>query len=108
MELLYYKKGLDSCGTAPLIPLPIGIYELGTHDELTIEPNPFSDFTQLSFAEEQINSQLFLFNLTGSIVKSFRFNGSSLILEKEKLSEGTYFVRIINRDKVYSSRLIIQ
>ncbi len=107
-RLIYYKKGMDSCGIAPIIPIPLSVDELKFTNSFTIFPNPFSFETHLTFFKEQNNSVITLTNILGEEVKKIIFNGKQLTLEKGELKRGMYFVHIGDRRNIYSTKLIIQ
>jgi hypothetical protein len=107
-ELLYYKKGMDSCGTAPIIPIPLSVAELKFANSFKIFPNPFSFETHLTFFEEQRNSVIIVTNILGEEVKKIIFNGTLLTLEKGELKNGVYFVHVGDIRNIYSAKLIIQ
>lgn len=106
--LLYYKKGNDSCGVAPLIPLPIGIDEIATDNSIQISPNPFSSQTLIKFVEQQNNSLISIRNLWGTEVKQITFTGDNFIFDRDDLPAGCYFVNVISKNKVYSGKIVIQ
>jgi hypothetical protein len=103
--LLYYKKGSDSCGTAPLMSY---VNELKNKPSFKIFPNPLSTETNISFFEEQINSVITVTNIIGEEVLKLNFSGRVLTLEKIILKSGIYFVGVNDRKGFYSSKLIVQ
>jgi hypothetical protein len=103
--LLYYNKGTDSCGTAPIMSY---INELKNSSSFKIFPNPFSTETSISFFEEQINSAITVTNIIGEEILKLNFSGRQLTLEKGPMKAGMYFVRVNNRKNVYSSKLIVR
>ena len=107
-ELLYYKKGMDSCGIAPIIPIPLSVDELRLASTFKIFPNPFSFETRLTFFEEQKNTVIIVTNILGEEVKKITFTGRQLTLEKGELKNGMYFVHAGNRRNVFLAKLIIQ
>jgi len=106
--LLFYKKGADSCGTAPIIPLPTGMNELKFSNSFKISPNPFSIETQFSFSEIQTNSVITITNILGEEMVKLNFSGQQLTLERGKLKSGIYFVQLNNKKNIYSAKLIVQ
>ncbi|HET7819262.1 MAG TPA: T9SS type A sorting domain-containing protein [Bacteroidia bacterium] len=106
--LLFYKKGSDSCGIAPIIPLPTGINELKFSNSFKISPNPFSIETQFSFSEIQTNSVITITNILGEEMVKLNFSGQQLTLERGKLKSGIYFVQLNNKKNIYSAKLIVQ
>ncbi len=77
--------------------------------ELSIYPNPFSCETVISFNKAQNNSTITIVNSLGEIIKSVQFNGTDYILERKDMTDGIYFVQIIDDNKVVSTaKLIVQ
>jgi len=106
--LLYYKKGTDSCGTAPIIPLPTNVNESKFATSFKISPNPFSSKTVLTFFDEQKNSVITITNFLGEEVRKINFSGRQLTLEKESLKNGMYFVQVDDRKNIFTLKLIVQ
>ena len=107
MQLLYYKKGLDSCGLAPIIPLPTSINEPEFISSFTVYPNPFSTQTNLVFFETQNNSLITITNILGEVVFEMSFIGNELTLDKGELKDGIYFLHVNDRKKIETTKLII-
>jgi len=107
-QLLFYKKGIDSCGLRPFIPLPSAINETDAENSISIFPNPFSTQTQLNFPVEQINSVITITDTMGKKIKSFSFSGRTLTLHRDNLSSGIYYVSVLNDKGTFSKKIIIQ
>ncbi|HET6990571.1 MAG TPA: T9SS type A sorting domain-containing protein [Bacteroidia bacterium] len=67
-------------------------------------PNPASSDCTITFTEQQFNSEAVLFDATGRVVRRIRFNGNSLVIEKDDLEAGVYLLNILNKDGVISSK----
>ncbi len=76
-----------------------GINELSGNGGLKIYPNPFTSFSTFYFVNEITNGQLLLFNSSGMEVKNFTFSGNKVIIDRNGLSSGMYFYRIILKDE---------
>ena len=107
-HLIFYKKGVDSCGYRPIIPLPSGIQELNVSNSFNIIPNPFSSETHLTFSQEQNNSIITITNILGEVVRNISFSGKELTLARGELKKGMYFVHVEGRKSLYSAKLMIQ
>lgn len=103
--LLYFKKGADSCGTAPVMT---DIHELKLKSTFILFPNPSTDEMHLDFFEEQRSSLITVTNVFGEEVKQFNFSGRRFTLEKGELKTGVYLIRVDDRNNIYSSKLIVQ
>ncbi len=77
----------------------VGENKIANNNNCTIAPNPFSDFTLVTFNEEQNNTQIRLIDIIGNQVKSFVFTGKQLFIKKDNLMPGLYFVQYIDKNK---------
>ena len=60
----------------------------------TIAPNPFTDFTILSFNQPQKNVRVELIDIQGKVQKVYWLNGSKLRIERDGLPAGMYLLRV--------------
>jgi hypothetical protein len=104
--LIYYKKGTDSCGHAPVIPTHLD--ELKFTNSFKIFPNPSSTDFHLTFFVEQNNSKITIRNILGEAVKEINFSRQQLTFERDQLKRGMYFVQVTAKNSMYVSKLIIQ
>lgn len=107
-SLLFYKKGIDSCGLRPIIPLPASAEEYGVEEPFVIFPNPVADKAGIKFNREQNNSLFIMTNCFGAEMQRFIFSGSELSVNCEGLAEGIYFVSVISRYKKYEAKLAVK
>ncbi len=70
------------------------VQELNTDAGFSIYPNPFSTQTTITFNEEQKNTTIKIIDVMGRQIKSIDFKGRTLILEKEEMKPGIYFIQI--------------
>ncbi len=103
--LVFYKKGTDSCGTAPLMS---NLNEVSLTSSFNLYPNPFKTETNLTFVKEQINSEITLTNILGEEVRKFNFSGKQLTIERGNLNKGLYFIKVSDRTNIYTARIIVQ
>jgi len=73
----------------------------------TIYPNPFTSQTTIDFQEEQVHASVKIIDLLGKEVKEIDFTGKQLIIEREDLQAGVYFVHIMSKNKHLVSRKIV-
>ena len=61
-------------------------------------PNPFSEYTTLTFGKPlHKSSTLKIFNTSGQIATEYQnIQGNELTIEKEKLESGIYFFQLIS------------
>ena len=86
----------------------IGIYEISLNN-FQLFPNPFSEITTLQFDETSANATLDILDLSGKLLRSENISGKKqVVIERNQLSSGTYFLRITEKDKSPSfAKLII-
>ena len=76
---------------------------------MNIYPNPFTSQTTISFSEEQQNVSINVVDVVGKKIKALTFTGNELILEREEMKPGIYFVHIIDRqNKETIQKMMIQ
>lgn len=78
-----------------------------SRDKINIYPNPFSNETIIEM-EEPGGYQIKLLDASGKLVRQEILDGKKLVLKKENLLEGIYFMTIQNDKVAYRSKLIIQ
>lgn len=86
----------------------VGIIEENTASEITISPNPFTFQTSITFSEEQNNCTLKILDVRGKEVKTINFTGKQVIIGKEEMEAGIYFLNIKTKHSTISKKLIIQ
>lgn len=80
-----------------------------SNSKVSIYPNPFTQSTTINFEEEQKNITIKIMNLSGNEFKSVNFTGKQLVIDKEEMKAGIYFVQTIDeKKKVTNNKLVIQ
>ncbi len=91
-------NGCNQCIQDTIIETPSGFSDLDIHSLLNVYPNPYSAFTVLSLKNEIIKSGVIIINsVDGKTVLSKKISDSPLILLKEDLKAGIYFIRLYKR-----------
>jgi hypothetical protein len=91
------------------VPLALKIEEIDHADLLVnVYPNPFTDETTVSFSTEQPKRKGILYTILGKEVQTYDSSTKQLVIQKEGLKNGIYFLKIINGNNVVTKRLIIQ
>jgi hypothetical protein len=73
-----------------------------------IYPNPFNDFTNILFEDKGINEiSLILYDVFGKNVKELHNLTSPIILQKDNISEGIYFMKIQIGNQFFVHKLLI-
>jgi hypothetical protein len=87
------------------------ILEANPKELIKIEPNPFSDYTYVTINKNisAYNNKLYLINLSGQIIKEIDLNNNSILLSREDLKSGLYFIKLItNKRNIIHTKLIIK
>jgi hypothetical protein len=88
---------------------PLGINNEFATKELNIYPNPFSDETTISFNREQNNTTIKIIDILGNEIKTQTFSGKQLIIEKDEMMHGIYFIQITdNENRRMAKKIIVQ
>ncbi len=87
----------------------VGLDETKTENIVTVAPNPFSTSTNLLFAQEQHNTNVIITDVMGKEIKKLQVDGSQLILDRNDLKSGIYFLHITNEIKpTVNMKIVIQ
>ena len=108
IDLIFYKKGVIECGDSPYLT---GIDKYAENTSIvSISPNPFTNWTILKFKEQQQNTKVSIINVLGNELKTFLVNGKDLLIEKGELSNGIYFLKFFNSNKIeaFITKIIIE
>ncbi|MGB3074571.1 MAG: T9SS type A sorting domain-containing protein [Chitinophagales bacterium] len=89
------------------LPVQVGIEELFAQ-QVKVYPSPFSDFATVEFPVFG-NYTLLLADVWGNNVRSVNVEGDRVILHREQLSAGIYFLSIINgAGVIVRKKLVVQ
>jgi hypothetical protein len=75
--------------------------------QINIYPNPFSSQSTIIFSQLQVNTAVKLFDIKGNQIKNINLSGNKLIIEKEELVNGLYFIKIIDKNNAVLNKKII-
>lgn len=93
--------------TIVITPAITGVKERSMENKLTVYPNPFNSFTTLSFEKELNNATVKIVDVLGKEVRLINVSGKQLIVEKNELNAGIYFVKVIAEQKIVAQQKII-
>lgn len=91
-------KNPNSCGSSIKssdyvysneIDSPSGMYNTD-QEHIQAYPNPFSDYTLIAFPSELKDIPFVVCDITGKVVREFRFSGNTMRFEKHGLTPGFY------------------
>jgi hypothetical protein len=79
----------------------------GEENHIQVYPNPAQDSWHLSLKKAG-TTQVEVYNLTGQLILSASFNGSTYTIDASRFAKGMYVVKLIDGQSVYQTRLIKQ
>lgn len=63
---------------------------------INIYPNPFKSETTITFNDEQKDIEVKITDVLGKTLKTIKFRGKKLLIEKGEINKGIYFIQITN------------
>lgn len=84
-----------------------GLFDLNQEEAFTIAPNPFSSQTTISFINEQIKDRIRIFDVHGKVIKEIYFKGKQLIISRDEMKDGIYFVEATDKNNYITVKKII-
>jgi uncharacterized repeat protein (TIGR01451 family) len=76
--------------------------------KLGIYPNPFNSSTTVMFNKKVSNAKLIIFDMLGQKLKSIdHISGDKIIINRENISNGIYFIRLMQDNKIISSGKLV-
>ncbi len=97
-----------------LSPLTIGIDEKNVESMISVSPNPFSEYTQLTIDQQLFNRYssltVSLKDIAGRMVrKNFIITSPATKISRAELSAGTYFYEVSNSEKLLAKgKMVIE
>ncbi len=74
-----------------------------------VSPNPFSASPVITFSNEQKNTVITITDLIGNEIRTIHFSGQKLVIDKSELSEGIYFLKVIDeKNNVVNKKIVVQ
>ncbi|GIV27013.1 MAG: hypothetical protein KatS3mg027_0827 [Bacteroidia bacterium] len=106
--MTYYKKGNIECGEPDTASF-VSVDEYSFTSSINISPNPFNKQTTIISALPLNNATIYIENNLGQIVRIFHnINGSEIIISRENLSDGIYYLKIVDKNGfIISAKKII-
>lgn len=74
---------------------------------INVFPNPFNTQTTIDLNAGYKNATLKIIDVLGKELKSINFNGKQIVLQREELNNGIYFIQIISENKIIATNKII-
>jgi hypothetical protein len=82
-------------GTSTINSTSVSVNESSSLD-VTVAPNPFTEQATISFGRYMNSADIQITDVSGKVVKNFVFSGNQLVIEREGLDAGMYFVKILS------------
>jgi hypothetical protein len=90
-------------------PFATNITENTNNTSVSIYPNPFTSETTISFTEEQKDCTIRIMDVLGKEIRTNKFSGKRLIIRKEEMLKGIYFVEITAENgSVLNKKIVVQ
>lgn len=106
-DINVYNFGIAN-GVNPTECSTLSTNEIQIPNFITYSPNPFNDELTIATTKNLSNSSLKVYNLIGQLVKKVEnIYGNKVILQRENLVSGIYFVQLFENDKMISTQKII-
>jgi hypothetical protein len=103
---LLFNTNIDS---VTINPFATNIAENTNSRSVSIHPNPFTSETTISFSEEQKNCTVRIIDVLGKELKKINFTGKKLMIAKEEMLKGIYFVEITEENgNVVNKKIVLQ
>lgn len=110
-----YDGGTGTCsgffgGCGTIFKYGLGTTTIDENNEpigFNIYPNPFTSQTTITFTQEQKNTVIKIIDVLGKEIKNLIFTGKLLLIDKEDIKDGIYFVQIIDENNNVANRKII-
>jgi len=88
------------------ISTTVGINETSIHLEMSVYPNPTTDYLTLK-VEDNSNLSYQLYDLQGKVIENKKVNANSTIITMEALPKATYFLTVTdNKNTVKTFKVI--
>jgi hypothetical protein len=76
--------------------------------EVTVFPNPATDFIRVSIAADNVDANINIYNVAGKLVKTLSTNSQLTNISVSELPKGLYFVNIQNDKTNLVNKIIVQ
>lgn len=97
-----------SQSSIPLCNLTVNVNkDFNTQDTFLQFPNPFSNQTTILFTMEQNETLIKIVDMFGKEIKTINFSGKQLVIQKDELSSGIYFLIVANKFRTSTTRKMI-
>ena len=89
-------------------PLQTSTAHPATENLLDIFPNPVIDEVNIKIPEELSASSLFLYTITGEVIRKWSNPGNEIKLSLDGLPEGMYFIGAVSHNRIIGINRIIK
>ncbi|NNF01353.1 MAG: T9SS type A sorting domain-containing protein [Bacteroidia bacterium] len=89
----------------------VGIDEHDIQSSISVVPNPYSDFTNITVSGNVVSDHLSVYNLIGKEVKNYQPSSKNqFLVDREGMAPGIYIFRVIGRsgEVIGSGKLIVE
>lgn len=90
-----------------VIPCREGQFPVNTIADVTIYPNPVSDYLIVNLPDYAITPEFEMFDQIGHLVHiNYKSNGNNFIIDTRELAKGIYFLRMISDGEVQKFKIL--
>ena len=86
----------------------VSVSEVEQNNAVSISPNPFTNSTTITFANEQKNTSVKVMNVLGECIQQLTTNNKQFTLDLSSFAKGIYFVRIEDENKNVVNKKIVK
>jgi hypothetical protein len=108
---VYLTDGLwdTTCMFSYPMTCSVGIHELAYSNSISVYPNPATDnFTVESNKLQNSNAVISIYDVTGKLIRSYSTSNNKLIINREGLESGLYFISIVSEEKMLRSKVVMK
>jgi hypothetical protein len=105
LELIFYKKGIDSCGVADN-RTNTGLNSNHLSETIEIYPNPAQDYIYIQISSESLPVIIQINNSKGQTINHMYLNHSNERIDITSLEPGIYFVSFFSDKQTVNNRFL--
>ncbi|HEX8517479.1 MAG TPA: T9SS type A sorting domain-containing protein [Bacteroidia bacterium] len=96
-----------TCGFAYPMNCTVGVPERVTSNSISVYPNPATDNFTVKTPSAK-GSLLSIYDVTGKVVRTYSANSNQLIINRNGLQSGLYFITVVADGRKYTGKLVIR
>jgi len=102
-------KDTNGCSALAVFAISCGVESITTgNNVITISPNPFTSSTTLQFSTHLTNAEVIITNILGNEILRKTISGNSMEIDKGRLENGIYFVKVWDDERQWVGKLVVE